>query len=225
MRPFRSITRTATLLTLGFLISVTLGASARLTAIPTIRWFLPIDDNSQTANWSAVGNRLAGSQTLRACSHWKAWGTIEVAFDGEQSPVLVMMGWPVPCLAGIIYPYNGNANIGMLSVGRHEFPTKPLIWHSLVNAVSIALFIQLLITVVRCTRTVWRIRRNQCAHCAYQLLRSQTRCPECGWNRPPNKGQRPSISSSPADASSTPSPSTTSPPVQSDTTGTDDTRD
>lgn len=59
-----------------------------------------------------------------------------------------------------------------------------------------------------------RIRRSahRCDLCGYDLRSScEVGCPECGWNRPPNEGQRPAEAPSPVEPTST-APSSSTPP-------------
>jgi hypothetical protein len=91
-------------------------------------------------------------------------------------------GWPRRALAT-----GGFLDLGLAPWDRNQPRVVPLrpIWRGVViNTISYALCICLLLTAVRTARGGLRKRRGRCPRCDYELRGALgAGCPECGWRR------------------------------------------
>ena len=120
------------------------------------------------------------------------------------------LGIPIPRDARVRWDIIENARF---------FPTRVDVFNTLMNAATYSAVLAVpacvMFGMIKGRRRRWRIRSNLCVRCGYPLKgTSASHCPECGWNRPPNEGQRPPQAEPPsAEAPSSPdSFGTQSPP-------------
>lgn len=150
---------------------------------------------------------------------------LNMASSDSDVQVLSIKASGFPFLS--LYTIDRLAGVRVASVVRFDW-----IAHSVNAVIWTVILIVVVMGVLRAVRSaVFRLRASHgyCPRCAFDLRHVDNGvaagCPECGWNRPPNEGRRPTEQPPSSEPSSTPpsvSTPTSAPPSPPESTGSGD---
>lgn len=129
---------------------------------------------------------------------WAKFVSNEGGYPYPYSATIVECGLPLPCLGGELRSVNNvqvttpswidvSARFGdLLSFATHlddhprVVPFGVKFAGQLANTLFFAVILLAVRSLPRYGRRVWRRRQGRCLECGYDLLATQTQCPECG---------------------------------------------